>query len=136
MFRMLKHHLHPGIFLFFIWLCHLMEHQKVQGKLPSSGLFFFLFLRFWGWWCWWGGLKLPNAPVALCCCSRETFQSLPSFFPPSSPSSVLMIKTLCASDAGCVKASIKQVPYGTLQSETKCQVLQPSLGRTHLSCSL
>uniref|UniRef100_A0A4W6BK79 Follistatin n=1 Tax=Lates calcarifer TaxID=8187 RepID=A0A4W6BK79_LATCA len=31
MFRMLKHHLHPGIFLFFIWLCHLMEHQKVQA---------------------------------------------------------------------------------------------------------
>ncbi|XP_023124923.1 follistatin-A isoform X1 [Amphiprion ocellaris] len=31
MFGMLKHHLHPGIFLLFLWLCHLMEHQKVQA---------------------------------------------------------------------------------------------------------
>lgn len=40
MFRMLKHHLHPGFFLLFIWLCHLMEHQKVQGKLSSSVFFY------------------------------------------------------------------------------------------------
>lgn len=38
MFGMLKHHLHPGIFLLFMWLCHLMEHQKVQGK-PSASVF-------------------------------------------------------------------------------------------------
>ncbi|CAG08591.1 unnamed protein product [Tetraodon nigroviridis] len=31
MFGMLKHHLHPGVLLFFVWLCHLMEHQKVQA---------------------------------------------------------------------------------------------------------
>uniref|UniRef100_A0AAQ4RQY8 Follistatin n=1 Tax=Gasterosteus aculeatus aculeatus TaxID=481459 RepID=A0AAQ4RQY8_GASAC len=31
MSRMLKHHLHPGFLLLFIWLCHLMEHQKVQA---------------------------------------------------------------------------------------------------------
>lgn len=36
MFGMLKHHLHPGILLLFMWLCHLMEHQKVQGKPPAS----------------------------------------------------------------------------------------------------
>lgn len=36
MFRMLKHHFHPGFFLLFIWLSHLMEHQKVQGKISSS----------------------------------------------------------------------------------------------------
>lgn len=38
MFGMLKHHLHPGILLLFMWLCHLMEHQKVQGK-PSASVF-------------------------------------------------------------------------------------------------
>lgn len=42
MFGMLQHHLHPGVlFFFFLWLCHLMEDQKVQGKLF---LFPFLFL--------------------------------------------------------------------------------------------
>ncbi|KAK5598409.1 hypothetical protein CRENBAI_012053 [Crenichthys baileyi] len=32
MIGMLQHHLHPGVFFFFfLWLCHLMEDQKVQA---------------------------------------------------------------------------------------------------------
>lgn len=40
MFGMLRRHLHPGIFFFLLWLCHLLEHQKVQGKLCSCVSFF------------------------------------------------------------------------------------------------
>lgn len=117
MFRMLKHHLHPGIFLLFMWLCHLMEHQKVQGKLSSS-VFSSSVLDKLRLLSVSEGARVSNS---LICWNRETFQSQFSFCPPADKNS------LCIRQ--CVrKASIKQVPYGTLQSETIWQVLQQSPG--------
>lgn len=126
MSRMLKHHIHPGFFLLFMWLCHLMEHQKVQGK-PCSSVFSYS-LRFpttstavsLGW----GEKERPGVSGTLFAATEKLFKvSFLFFFFASVPPD----KTLCIRQ--CVrKASIKQVPYGTLQSETIWQVLQPSPG--------
>lgn len=130
MSRMLKHHIHPGFFLLFVWLCHLMEHQKVQGKPPSSSICCY-FVRFLSNFhcCQSGRCKGERRPGRVghftWCCNRETFcfQKSVSFL--WLLSALGENKTSCASDSAVRKASTKQVPSGALQSGTRRQVLQP-----------
>lgn len=94
MFRMLKHHLHPGIFLLFMWLCHLMEHQKVQGKL-SSPVFCYSF-RFWKTSTAVSLKRRPSVEQPYLLQPRNFSKSVSFFFSPAD-------KTLSASDSACVK---------------------------------
>lgn len=122
---MLKHHLHPGILLLFMWLCHLMEHQKVQGKTSASVLLLFapfLSRNKLGRLSASEGVRVP----------RGTFRTTDKLFIIKFSSLVFVFfsaEKTCARIRRCVrKASVKQVPYGTLQSESTWQVLQPSPG--------
>lgn len=115
MFGMLKHHLHPGIFLLFMWLCHLMEHQKVQGK-PSASVFLlfgpFLSRNKLGGLSGSAGVRVPSGAFRI---TDKLFiiKFALSWFSP------LLGKKPSARIRRCVrKASVKQVPYGTLQNES------------------